>query len=100
MEQVKKRSKRGGYKPRGFRFKPQEGLYVKYRLALRGLTLEEFGRRNGVKGMTVTAVLKGRNASSRLTAAMVRELGYPSLSDLLEDARVSGEAGKGGEHGQ
>jgi hypothetical protein len=91
MAQKLSKGKRGGKKPRGIRIKPKEGLWIKYQLALRDLTIEAFARQNGVRGMAVSSVLKGRSASARLRMAMVRTLGYPSFEAMIAEAR-----GKGG----
>lgn len=75
----------------GIRIKSKEGLWIKYQLRLRGITLSEFAAAQGVKPCTVSGVFSGLRCSERLLKAAVKSLGYPSFEDLLAAAR-----GKGG----
>jgi hypothetical protein len=75
----------------GIRINPKEGLWIKYQLGLRDITLTEFGKCYGCKDSTVSAVLRGLRKSAPLEAALYRFLGYSSFEAMIAAAR-----GKGG----
>jgi hypothetical protein len=76
----------------GIRINPKEGLWIKYQLGLRGITLTEFGRRYGCKDSTISAVLRGFRKSAPLAAALYRFLGYSSFAAMIAAARGKGGA--------
>jgi hypothetical protein len=83
------RSKR---KALGIRIKPKEGMWIKCQLWLRGIRLEEFAKRHGVKGSTVSGVFSGLRRSERLENAVYQLLGYPSFEAMIAAARGKGGA--------
>jgi hypothetical protein len=83
------RSKR---KALGIRIKPKEGLWLKYQLRLRGLTLSEFAARHGVTVQTASGVFGGMRRSQRLENAVYQLLGYPSFEAMIAAARGKGKA--------
>ena len=75
----------------GIRIKPREGLWVKYQLRLKDMTLSDFARAHGVTTATASGVFGGLRRSERLETAMYQLLGYPSFEAMIAAAR-----GKGG----
>jgi hypothetical protein len=67
----------------GIRIFPRLGLWIKYQLALRGLTIKEFGEQNGVKTASASQVIRGVRKSARLEEAVYRILGYPSFEAMI-----------------
>ena len=76
----------------GIRIKPKEGLWVKYQLGLRGISLTAFGAQHGVKVQTVSNVFSGVRRSERLENAVYQLLGYPSFEAMIAAARGKGAA--------
>ena len=87
MAQKLSRRKR---KALGIRIKPREGLWIKYQLGLRGITVIEFGRRYSCGGTTVSNVLRGKRKSAPLETAIYQYLGYPSFEAMIAAARQGG----------
>lgn len=76
----------------GIRIKPQEGLWIVYRLRLAGIRQIDLAARLGISTATVAKVLAGRTKSTRLETALYQILGYPSFEVMIAAARDKGRA--------
>jgi lambda repressor-like predicted transcriptional regulator len=76
----------------GIRIKPKEGLWIKYQLRLRGISLTDFAKQRGVSIATISNVLRGLRKSAPLELAVVQTLGYPSFERMISAARGKGGA--------
>ena len=74
------------------RIKPSEGLWIKYQLRLRGMTLTDFAKAHGVNRCTASGVFSGLYPSKRLETAMYQLLGYPSFEAMIAAAGGGREA--------
>jgi hypothetical protein len=74
----------------GIRIKPKEGLWIKYQLGIRDITLTEFGKQLGVNGSTVSSIIRGFRSSRRIEEAFRQTLGYPSFEAMIAAARGKG----------
>jgi transcriptional regulator with XRE-family HTH domain len=84
MAQKPLRNKR---KMAGIRIKPQEGLWIVYRLRLAGIRQVDFAARLGVSTATVAKVLAGKTKSARIETALYQLLGYPSFEVMIAASR-------------
>jgi transcriptional regulator with XRE-family HTH domain len=84
MTQKPSRNKR---KIAGIRIKPQEGLWIVYRLRLVGIRQVDLAARLGVSTATVAKVLSGKTKSTRIETALYQILGYPSFGAMVAASR-------------
>jgi transcriptional regulator with XRE-family HTH domain len=88
MAQKPSRHKR---KMLGIRIKPKEGLWISYRLRLKGYTGRAFAEQLGVRASTVSSIIRGLRSSRRIEEALRQTLGYPSFEAMIAAARGKGE---------
>lgn len=69
--------------------KTNEGLYIKYQLALRGNTFARVSAVTGTTLVSVSNVVFGRRRSARIEAEIARILEKPSWNDVVTEARAA-----------
>jgi transcriptional regulator with XRE-family HTH domain len=69
-----------------------EKEWIKYRLALKGLTQADIAARARCSRPMVANVLAGRKASANVTTALVKALGFRSFDELIAGANREGMA--------
>jgi hypothetical protein len=74
----------------GIRIKPEEGLWITYRLRLMGLKKKDMAERLGVCPQTVEQIINGKRSSHRIEEALRQTLGYPSFDAMIDTAREKG----------
>ncbi|MDR1286781.1 MAG: hypothetical protein LBK08_04145 [Treponema sp.] len=84
MAQKPSRHKR---KMLGIRIKPKEGLWISYKLRLKGITGRSFAAKFGVRESTASQVINGKRSSRRIETALYETLGYPSFEAMIAAAR-------------
>jgi transcriptional regulator with XRE-family HTH domain len=89
MTQKMSRRKR---KALGIRIKPKEGMWIKYQLGLRDISLTDFAQRQGVSTATVSDVLRGKRKSAPIEQGVSKLLGYPSFEQMIAAAHKGGAA--------
>ena len=71
----------------GIRIKPKEGLWIIYRLRLKGISQADLAAKLGLTPGTVCGVLRGHRHSTRIETALYQTLGYPSFEAKIAAAR-------------
>jgi len=71
----------------GIRIKPNEGLWIIYRLRLMGISQTNLAAILGVRPSTVTQILRGFRHSTRIETALYQTLGYPSFEAMIAASR-------------
>jgi len=71
----------------GIRIKPNEGLWITYRLRLKGLSQTEMAARIGVSLKAVNLILRGRKHSTRIENALYQTLGFQSFEAMIAASR-------------
>ncbi|MGP1595010.1 MAG: hypothetical protein ACTTH8_07175 [Treponema sp.] len=73
------------------RFLPskQEGVYIRYQLNCRGISLADIARTFGVSAVAVHYVATGRRRSRRVEAEIARVLGKASWNEVVAEARLA-----------
>jgi transcriptional regulator with XRE-family HTH domain len=74
----------------GVRIKPKEGLWIRYQLNLKGITLSSFAERQGVRVPTVSKTIHGLTKSARIESAIYETLGFDSFETMIAAARGKG----------
>jgi transcriptional regulator with XRE-family HTH domain len=69
-----------------------EKEWIKYRMALKGLTQADIAARARCTRPMVTNVIAGRKTSANVTTALVRALGFRSFDELIAGANQEGMA--------
>jgi hypothetical protein len=93
MTQNQQKRKSGGAgKPPGVRISPRVGLWVKYQLRLKGISVTAFADILGVTQQSAWMVISGWRTSKRILGAVTQTLGYPSV-----EAMIAAAPDKGGE---
>ncbi|MDR2418011.1 MAG: helix-turn-helix transcriptional regulator [Treponema sp.] len=70
----------------------REKEWIKYRLALKGLTQTDIVDRTGCSRPIVTNVIAGRKVSVNVTTVLVKALGFGSFDELIAAANQEGMA--------
>ena len=73
------------------RFLPskQEGVYIRYQLNCRGISLADIARTFGISAVAVHYVATGRRRSRRVEAEIARVLGKASWNEVVAEARLA-----------
>jgi len=71
----------------GIRIKPNEGLWIIYRLRLLGISQTEMAARIGVSLKTVNLTLRGGMHSTRIETALYQTLGFSSFEAMIAASR-------------
>ena len=73
------------------RFLPskQEGVYIRYQLNCRGISLADIARTFGVSAVAVHYVATGLRRSRRVEAEIARVLGKASWNEVVAEARLA-----------
>ena len=73
------------------RFLPskQEGVYIRYQLNCRGISLADIARTFGVSAVAVHYVATGCRRSRRVEAEIARVLGKASWNEVVAEARLA-----------
>ena len=71
----------------GIRIKPREGLWIIYRLKLKGISQADMAAKLQVKASTVNQILHGVRRSARIETALYQTLGYPSFEAMIASSR-------------
>ena len=71
----------------GIRIKPNEGLWIIYKLRLKGISQTEMAARLGVSVKAVNLILRGRKHSTRIEDALYQTLGYPNFESMIAASR-------------
>jgi transcriptional regulator with XRE-family HTH domain len=66
--------------------------WIKYRMALKGLTQADIAARAGCLRPMIANVIAGRKVSANVTTALVRALGFKSFDELITTANREGMA--------
>ena len=70
---------------------PPEGCWIKFRLDLRNIKLEEVAKKGGVSVVAVSRVISGNLKSEKTQTALAEILGYQSWEQLKADALANTE---------
>lgn len=65
----------------------QEGIQIKYQLALQGYSIDKVAKRVGCHGTTVSQFLNGRNRSEGAESTLAEILGFKDFDALWEVAK-------------
>jgi transcriptional regulator with XRE-family HTH domain len=62
---------------------PREGHWIRYILALNGITQASIARRIGCSEAIISQVLRGHKNSEKVKSALISALGYTAFEDLI-----------------
>jgi transcriptional regulator with XRE-family HTH domain len=68
-----------------------EGCWLKYKLNLRNIKLEDVAKKAHRTVATVSRVISGKRRSESVEAVLAAMLGYPSWKHLWDDALINAE---------
>jgi transcriptional regulator with XRE-family HTH domain len=69
---------------------PREGHWIRYILALNGITQASVARRIGCSEAIISQVLREHKNSEKVKSALISTLGYTSFEDLITQINLKG----------